>query len=400
MNAPGGVDRLPGYRGPKATHFRRLREISFGTCAPTLPNPSPHPTIQSTIRTPVRPRTGLEGQTPIPEPTVPGATILPMAGSETPSPMPFRQVREARLPTRLPVFAHPEWVELFPWLFLGITGKGEAGLPPRDPETPTPEDRRPHPFDFRLFETEHRADALDRWADLVEELGGERIVHSRQIHGSWVHIHGNGEEYGAGGDHGTGEDAGASSGVRTDHGTAHASGDRPHGPDRVQIVADGDGHITARPDTLLAVSIADCVPIFLVDSGGRGVGLLHGGWRGIAGGILEVGIALLQEESGCGPEELFLHLGPSICGDCYEVGPEVHEALGLESPGHPSPVDLRSELGRRAASVGVPNSQVTISTFCTLCGDSPFFSHRGGESERQLALLGIRGERGAPAAWA
>jgi copper oxidase (laccase) domain-containing protein len=140
----------------------------------------------------------------------------------------------------------------------------------------------------------------------------------------------------------------------------------------------------------MAVTIADCVPVSLVDSRRRTATLLHAGWRGIAAGILEEGIALMGDEFKAHVEDILVHLGPAICGSCYEVGPEVHGELGLPDPSGPRPVDLRAVLAQRAMSQGVMQAHLTRSSFCSLCGASPFFSHRGGAGERQVAFLGIR----------
>ena len=152
---------------------------------------------------------------------------------------------------------------------------------------------------------------------------------------------------------------------------------------------EADGHLTRMPGVLLSVTVADCVPVFLVDPRRRGVGVLHAGWRGSAAGILEAGIDLMKSHLGSEAEGISVHLGPAICGSCYEVGPEVHAALGLPEPPGPRAVDLRGVLARRAVSVGVPRRKVTISSWCTLCGDSPFYSHRAGHEERQLGFIGL-----------
>jgi copper oxidase (laccase) domain-containing protein len=140
---------------------------------------------------------------------------------------------------------------------------------------------------------------------------------------------------------------------------------------------------------LLTVSVADCVPISLVAPERRAVALLHGGWRGIAAGILERGIELLTGRFGARASELHAHLGPAICGRCYEVGPEVHRGLGLPEPSGAQPVDLRAILAERMSIVGIPEDGITCSTHCTRCGDGSFFSHRGGSVERQVAVLGV-----------
>jgi copper oxidase (laccase) domain-containing protein len=63
--------------------------------------------------------------------------------------------------------------------------------------------------------------------------------------------------------------------------------------------------------------------------------------------------------------------------------------MGYPDPGRPAPVDLRGHLALRAVGSGVEEGKVTASAWCTLCGDSPFFSHRGGDVGRQVGFLGV-----------
>jgi hypothetical protein len=149
--------------------------------------------------------------------------------------------------------------------------------------------------------------------------------------------------------------------------------------------------VTAVPHVLLTVGLADCVGVSIVDPVRRAVALLHCGWRGTVAGMLETGVETLRERLDSHPSDLHVHLGPAICGECYEVGPEVHEALGLEVPQGPRPVDLRRVLALRAAAAGAEADRITVSEHCTRCGESPFFSHRGGAVERHQAYLGVWG---------
>ncbi len=57
-----------------------------------------------------------------------------------------------------------------------------------------------------------------------------------------------------------------------------------------RVVGEADGFVTSARGVLLAVTAADCVPVFIVDLQGRCIALLHAGWRGAAGGILEAGL--------------------------------------------------------------------------------------------------------------
>lgn len=235
----------------------------------------------------------------------------------------------------VPIWVHPEWAERFPWLLQGITGAGP--------------DR---PFDLALFGQGRPSDVMGRWWALGRAVGAPRIVHGHQVHGAAVRVH----------------DAGVPG---------------------LHVSLATDGHVTRATDTLLAVSIADCVPVSLVEPEQRIVALLHAGWRGVASSILERGLEVLRERLAVDAGALHVHLGPAICGRCYEVGPEVHRGLGLPEPARPAPLDLRAVLVRRALRAGVSAEHVTTSTWCTRCGDSPFFSHRGGRPERQVAFLGI-----------
>jgi YfiH family protein len=149
-----------------------------------------------------------------------------------------------------------------------------------------------------------------------------------------------------------------------------------------------DGHATAQRGLLLAVTVADCIPIYLAARGGGTFALLHAGWRGIAEGVLERGVGLLATRSDVGPEDVAVHLGVGICGDCYEVGPEVVRALEGRRVRHAVHLDLRDVLAERAARLGV--REVTRSPRCTACSRDEFFSHRGsaGGDGRMVAYLG------------
>ena len=157
----------------------------------------------------------------------------------------------------------------------------------------------------------------------------------------------------------------------------------------VYRLGDGDGHVTGSSGVLLTVTLADCVPVFIVDPGTRAVALLHAGWRGTAAGVVESGVGALAGAFGSDPGELVVHLGPAICGGCYEVGPEVFAALGEVPPPGPAPIDLRGVIRKRAVALGVPDGQVTVSDECTLCGDGRYFSHRRGDTGRHLGFIGI-----------
>lgn len=250
-------------------------------------------------------------------------------------------VAEVRASGPVPLWRHPGWAERFPWLAQGTTGAGDGD----------------DPFDLGLYGEVPVGVAVARWRRLREAAGMRSVVHARQVHGAEVHRH---------------------------------DGPLPPG----LVVMEGfDGHVSAAPAVLLAVSVADCVPVSLIDPRRKMVALLHAGWRGAAGGILERALQVLGEGGRSSPEELWMHCGPAICGGCYEVGPEVHAAVHPDRapPATPTPIDLRAALAERAARAGIPADQCTVSAHCTRCGPGTFFSHRGGSAARQMGVLGIAG---------
>jgi copper oxidase (laccase) domain-containing protein len=131
------------------------------------------------------------------------------------------------------------------------------------------------------------------------------------------------------------------------------------------------------------VTIADCVPVFIAHPSGA-TALLHSGWRGTGGRIVEHAVDALAHR-GVRAGELHLHLGPAICGGCYEVSPEVYGQLTGRSADAPTRVDLRALIADHARAAGVRH--LSTSPFCTRCHNQRFFSHRAGDSGRQLGVM-------------
>ncbi|MES2525109.1 MAG: polyphenol oxidase family protein [Gemmatimonadota bacterium] len=144
-----------------------------------------------------------------------------------------------------------------------------------------------------------------------------------------------------------------------------------------------DGHFTTTRGTALAVTVADCTPVFIAHPAGA-VAALHAGWRGTAAGILPVGLRMF-EAAGFPADECSVHLGPAICGSCYEVGPEVLTAMFGVPAASKGLLDVRAVLANQAAELGV--LRLTTSSRCTRCDNAHFFSHRAGDAGRQLGVI-------------
>jgi YfiH family protein len=204
--------------------------------------------------------------------------------------------------------------------------------------------------DYGLGDGPPNEDALERWRALQQSLApaAPRLVSARQVHGTNILEHGAGP--------------GLDGWLRADG---------------------ADGHLTVAPGIACAVTVADCVPVFIAHASGA-VALLHAGWRGTAAGIVGKGIRVLAER-GLAAGDLRVHLGPAICGRCYVVGPEVFEQLTTWTTARARNVDLRALLAEQAKAAGV--TRITVSEYCTKCDNDRFFSHRAGDAGRQVAVL-------------
>lgn len=234
----------------------------------------------------------------------------------------------------LRVFKHAEWSTRFPGLVQGITGRAiELDFGAAD-----------HPLATRDGGT------ADGWALLQSFSGIARVARCQQVHGAEVVTY------------------------------------VDQAPPGVAVLGPGDAIVTDRVGVLLAVTVADCVPVFMVDRERRSLGLVHAGWRGTAAGVVGSTLESMRR-LGAGVESLYVHLGPAICGRCYEVGPEVPAALGGSR--ETRNVDLRAHIARELADAGVDAGRLTVSAACTRCDSGSFFSYRGGDRGRHMcAFLG------------
>ena len=244
--------------------------------------------------------------------------------------------REAPDPGPIPLYHLTDWRDRH-GLVAGITGRGAE--PGRG-------------FDLGLWSDAPVGEVMSRWRAFRRALPGfDAVVLGNQVHGVAV------ETIGAG---------------------------------RGWIQLDGvDGWITTTPGVLLSVTVADCVPVYLAVPG-RGISLLHAGWRGVAGGILPIGLERLLRVTGGTAADVIMHCGVGICGPCYEVGSEVMSGCGAPADG-PGPwhLDLRAVLTASGRDLGV--GRISASTWCTAHDRSSFYSHRAsrGTDGRMVAYLGM-----------
>lgn len=90
---------------------------------------------------------------------------------------------------------------------------------------------------------------------------------------------------------------------------------------------DGDAVVSNVPGLVLAVLVADCVPILLADRTGGAAGAIHAGWRGTCARIGPAAVETVCRQFGSDPSDLVAAIGPSIGPDDYEVGEALIEAF-------------------------------------------------------------------------
>jgi YfiH family protein len=89
--------------------------------------------------------------------------------------------------------------------------------------------------------------------------------------------------------------------------------------------------ICADDGIFLAVTVADCLPVYLADRVTGSFALLHSGWKGT--GIAERALALMSSMWGTAPENVAAVLGPCIGAASYRVNEERAAAFRSEFGG-------------------------------------------------------------------
>lgn len=156
------------------------------------------------------------------------------------------------------------------------------------------------------------------------------------------------------------------------------------------MIAQADGIITDTPGLPLTQRYADCTPLIIYDPKRHAAGLGHAGWRGTVAGMATALVNAMTGAFGSDPADLVAVIGPAIGPCCYQVGPEVVDAvraafpvadalLSIPANGAASPASSHFDLWAASrwqleqAGVG----QMETAGICTRCRRDLFFSHRG-----------------------
>ena len=165
-----------------------------------------------------------------------------------------------------------------------------------------------------------------------------------------------------------------------------------------------DGLWSNQQDQSIWVCSADCVPILIGDRRLGTVMAIHAGWRGTAGGILGVGLKILQAQ-GSRLTDLRIALGPAISGAVYQVQQDVADQVtailqqrhvGVTPDVKPNHclLDIRAVQYQFLVEMGIDTSQIAIAPFCTYQNPEYFFSYRRGDIQK-VQWSGIIANSGA-----
>lgn len=149
--------------------------------------------------------------------------------------------------------------------------------------------------------------------------------------------------------------------------------------DRQNVRADAS--FSNHPNLVCAVMTADCLPLLLCNKQGSCVAAIHGGWRGLAKGIIENTLKDLP----CANNQLMAWLGPAISQQNFAVGAEVKRAF----PGHDGAFTglgdssgtgnkFMADIYQIARKILLENGVGAVygGEYCSYAQDDLFFSHR------------------------
>lgn len=158
----------------------------------------------------------------------------------------------------------------------------------------------------------------------------------------------------------------------------------------------GDAVLTDRNDVLISVAVADCLPIFLVHSKRKVIGMIHAGWRGTFLGIARRTLEKAKHQFGCEPGDFTVFFGPCIQSCCYRVSDDVAILFDTEcvSRSHDGgrALDLARANLKQFAGCGVEEDKIFVVGDCTHCEEQLYHSHRRekGNAGRMIGFLGLK----------
>ncbi len=146
-----------------------------------------------------------------------------------------------------------------------------------------------------------------------------------------------------------------------------------------------DGIVTCKKGLVMGIITADCLPLVFYDSKNKILAVAHAGCKGILEGIAQ-NLILKLKKMGADIKNLKMLVGPSICGECYEVSEKLIKEFKKKFPrisaiNSNSFLDLRKIVFEVAVKNGLIPENIEISNLCTKENTSFLFSARASRNK-------------------
>lgn len=144
---------------------------------------------------------------------------------------------------------------------------------------------------------------------------------------------------------------------------------------------DADALVTNQPGIFLAVTIADCFPVFLYDRGLSAVGIVHAGWRGVTKGVVLKAVRAFARAYAIRPRELRAVIGPGMQRCHFEITKEIlpkfsQYAAYIHRRRGKFFVDCAGIIARQLEESGVSRNHIRAVSSCTYHAPAHYFSYR------------------------
>ncbi len=141
-------------------------------------------------------------------------------------------------------------------------------------------------------------------------------------------------------------------------------------------------------NTALAIKVADCLPVSVIDPKTSVIANIHSGWRGAVQNITAVALDAIPLD----PSNSFAFLGPSIRVCCFEVGEEVATQFDPRFVNRTQGVKPHLDIAAFTVALlrerGFVKERTVDTELCTRCAGSIFHSYRRDKkSGRNLAIV-------------
>ncbi|MEO6695943.1 MAG: peptidoglycan editing factor PgeF [Ignavibacteria bacterium] len=165
--------------------------------------------------------------------------------------------------------------------------------------------------------------------------------------------------------------------------------------DRPELLESCDALYTDKKNNFLAVSVADCIPVFLYEPEKKVVACIHSGWKGTYEKITTCMIEELKKNFSIDVSKLVAYIGPGISVENYEVGKDLADRFNVKVVNQKNGkffLDLKKDNFIQLINCGVEEKNIEVSEHCTFNEKHLLHSYRrdGQRSGRMFGIIGMR----------